>query len=197
MKPDLVLLAGPNGAGKTTFYEVHLRASGLPFLNVDVVVRDLGISDYEASQALDEIRELYIERKISFISETVFSDPVGAKVAMLRRAIDAGFNVRLIYIGLDSSTLAEARVSHRVVNGGHPVPLDKISARYPRSLANLALAVEFVSSAELLDNSDVQDPHRRIAHFEVGILKWKTDRTVPAGLGHFWNTSASPASKKL
>jgi predicted ABC-type ATPase len=180
MKPDLVLLAGPNGAGKSTFYEVHLRATGLPFLNSDVVVRELGVSDYEASRALDKIRELYIERGISFISETVFSDPVGAKIAMLRRAMDAGFNVRLIYIGLESPALAEARVSHRVGNGGHPVPFDKITARYPRSLANLSLAVKFVSSVELFDNSDARNPHRRIAHFEAGGLIWKTEETVPA-----------------
>jgi predicted ABC-type ATPase len=107
MRPDLVLLAGPNGAGKSTFYEMHLRATGLPFLNSDIVVRDLGVTDYEASEALDEIRELYIARRLSFISETVFSDPVGAKVAMLRRAMEAGFNVRLIYIGLESAALAQ------------------------------------------------------------------------------------------
>lgn len=180
MKPDLVLLAGPNGAGKSTFYEAHLRATGLPFLNSDVVARDLGVTDYEASQALDQIRDLYIERKISFISETVFSDPVGAKVAMLRRAMDAAFNVRLIYIGLDNPTLAQARVGHRVGNGGHPVPLDKIVARYPRTLANLALAIKCVASVELYDNSDAQNPHRRIAHFEAGVLKWKTAEIMPA-----------------
>jgi predicted ABC-type ATPase len=179
VKPDLVLLAGPNGGGKSTFYEVHLRGTGLPFLNSDVVVKELGVTDYEASQALDGIRELYIERRISFISETVFSDPVGAKVAMLRRAMEAGFNVRLIFVGLESPDLAQARVVHRVGSGGHPVPAGKILARYPRSLANLALAVPFVRSVELFDNSDVQDPHRRIAHFEAGVLKWKTDGFVP------------------
>ncbi len=136
-----MLLAGPNGAGKSTFYEAHLSATGLPFLNSDVVARELGVTDYEASRALDEIRELYIERGISFISETVFSDPVGAKVAMLRRGMEAGFNVKLIYIGIESPALAQARVNHRVGNGGHPVPPDKILARYPRSLANLARAV--------------------------------------------------------
>jgi predicted ABC-type ATPase len=179
MKPDLVLLAGPNGAGKSTFYEAHLRATGLPFLNSDVVALELGVADYEASRALDGIRELYIERGISFISETVFSDPVGAKVAMLRRAMEAGFNVRLIYIGLENPGLAQARVMHRVGNGGHSVPAEKILARYPRSLANLALSIPLVGSVELYDNSDVQNPHRRIAHFELGALKWKTDGLLP------------------
>ncbi len=188
MRPDLVLVAGPNGAGKSTFYEVHLRATGLPFLNSDVVARDLGVSDYEASATLDEIRELYIARRLSFISETVFSDPVGAKVAMLRRAAEAGFNVRLIYIGFDNPALAEARVGHRVANGGHPVPADKIAARFPRSLTNLALAVAFVASVELYDNSDAQNPHRRIAHFAAGKLKWKTDGIIPGWAKPFFKS---------
>ena len=179
MKSDLVLLAGPNGVGKSTFYEAHLLGTGLPFLNSDVVAKELGVSDYEASRALDEIREFYIQRGISFISETVFSDPVGAKVAMLRRAMDAGFHVRLIYIGVESPALAQARVVHRVGNGGHPVPPDKILARFPRSLANLARAVPFVGSVELFDNSDARDPYRRIAQFEAGVLTWKTAGIVP------------------
>ena len=58
-------------------------------------------------------------------------------------------------------------------------PPGKIVARYPRSLANLSLAVKFVNSAELFDNSDAHNPHRRIAHFEVGALKWKTSGVAP------------------
>jgi len=177
--PDLILLAGPNGAGKSTFHEVYLQDSGLPFLNADVVAREMGLADYEASRALDELRDFYIQRRLSFVSETVFSDPVGAKVAMLRAAMAAGFKVRLLFIGVESPELSEARVRHRVENGGHPVPPDKIASRYPRSLANLAEAVKFVSSVELFDNSDAENPHRRIAHFEAGALKWKTDETVP------------------
>jgi predicted ABC-type ATPase len=177
--PDLILLAGPNGAGKSTFYEVYLQGSGLPFLNADVVAHELGLTDYEASRALDEVRDFYIKRQLSFVSETVFSDPVGAKVAMLRTAMEAGFKVRLIFIGVESTELAEARVHHRVKNGGHPVPAEKIASRYPRSLANLAAAVKFLSSVELFDNSDAENPHRRIAHFHAGSLKWKTGETVP------------------
>ena len=179
MKPELVLLAGPNGAGKSTFYQVNLQVTGLPFLNSDVVAKELGLTDYEASRAMDELRALYIARGISFISETVFSDPAGAKLAMLQSAIDAGYNVRLIFIGLENPTLAQARVIHRVDNGGHSVPMDKIVARYPRSLANLAQAINFVSSVELVDNSDPENPHRQIAFFEAGKLKWRTEEPIP------------------
>ncbi len=178
--PSLILLAGPNGAGKSTFYEAHLQNSGLPFLNADVVAKELGLSGYEASRALDELRDFYIKRGLSFISETVFSDPVGSKLAMLRTAMEAGFDVRLLFIGLESSALSEARVHHRVENGGHAVPLDKIASRYPRSLKNLTEAIKFVSSVELYDNSDPENPHRPIARFGAGVLAWKTEGTIPA-----------------
>jgi predicted ABC-type ATPase len=177
--PELILLAGPNGAGKSTFYEAHLQDAGLPFLNADVVAKELGLGDYEASRALDELRDFYIKRHVSFISETVFSDPVGAKLAMLRKAITQGFAVHLIFIGLESPALSEARVHHRVENGGHAVPLDKIAARYPRSLANLAEAIKFVPSVKLFDNSDPENPHRQIAHFQAGVLKWQTMERIP------------------
>jgi predicted ABC-type ATPase len=177
--PDLILLAGPNGAGKSTFYEAHLQNAGLPFLNADVVAKELGLADYEASRALDQIRDFYIKRHVSFISETVFSDPVGAKLAMLRDAMKEGFAVRLIFIGLENPALSEARVHHRVENGGHAVPLDKIAARFPRSLANLAEAIKFVPTVELFDNSDPENPHRRIAHFQAGVLRWKTKERAP------------------
>ena len=177
--PDLILLAGPNGAGKSTFYDAHLQDSGLPFLNADVVAKELGLADYDASRALDALRDFYIKRRLSFISETVFSDPVGAKLAMLRTAMKEGFHVRLLFIGLGSAALSEARVQHRVDNGGHAVPPDKIAARYPRSLINLAEAIKFVPSVELYDNSDPENPHRRVAHFRAGVMEWKAEGILP------------------
>ena len=180
MKPQLVLLAGPNGAGKTTFYEAHLRDKGLPFLNADISAAMLGLDAYEAARTLDALRKWYIDGGLSFISETVFSDEQGAKLGMLREALAAGFEVHLIYIGVDSPELAQARVLHRVENKGHPVPPDKIAARYPRSLANLAEAIRFVPSVEILDNSDPTNPHRQIAVFRGGVLKTKSAGPVPA-----------------
>lgn len=46
--PVLVLLAGPNGAGKSTFYAHFLAAEGLPFINADLIARDLAYFRPEA-----------------------------------------------------------------------------------------------------------------------------------------------------
>ena len=47
-RPVLVALAGPNGAGKSTLYHVHLRASGLRFVNADMLARELALESYAA-----------------------------------------------------------------------------------------------------------------------------------------------------
>ena len=110
MNPQLVVLAGPNGAGKTTFYDVFLSASALPFLNADLFAAETGVDSVEAARILDAMRTKMIEDRIGFITETVFSDPYGAKLDMLRQAIAAGYDVTLVYIGLASPALSARRV---------------------------------------------------------------------------------------
>ena len=95
--PLLVMLAGPNGAGKSTFYEAYLKRLGLPFLNADVLARETGLDAYEAARTIAAIRDGCIERRESFVTETVFSDPQGEKVAVLGRAAEAGFDVTGLY----------------------------------------------------------------------------------------------------
>lgn len=42
-----------------------------------------------------------------------------------------------------------------MAKGGHPVPDERILARYPRTLANLARAVRLADAAVLYDSQDV------------------------------------------
>ena len=84
-RPVIVAIAGPNGAGKTTFFHSHLREAGLRFVNADDIARELGISAYEAAQIAGALRRELVRQRESFIFETVFSDPVGEKLAFLVR----------------------------------------------------------------------------------------------------------------
>jgi predicted ABC-type ATPase len=162
------MLAGPNGAGKSTFHEAFLADSGLPFVNADRIAAAAGLEPYEAARAADLMRRQFIERPAGFIAETVFSDPVGDKLALLKEAMTAGFDVTLIFIGLASVPLAQARVATRVQRGGHDVPDAKIAARFPRTLENLKQAIRFVPRVNIYDNSDANDPFRLVAEFENG-----------------------------
>lgn len=170
MPRRFIMLAGPNGAGKSTFYELFLSEMGLPFVNADLIAESAGLEPYEAAKAAGLVRERFLQLGVSFIGETVFSDPVGDKLELLREAIRAEYDVTLIYVGLDSVPLARARVSGRVAAGGHDVPDDKIAARYPRSLANLKGAFGFVPRVVVYDNSSVPDPFQLVADVESGRL---------------------------
>jgi predicted ABC-type ATPase len=174
------MLAGPNGAGKTTFYRKFLSELSLPFLNADLLATEMQIDSFEAARIIDASRDRMIEDGLGFVTETVFSDRLGAKLGMLRKALDAGYEVTLLYIGIASPELSERRVDQRIARGGHDVPRDRLASRYERSIANLQQAIVFVPAVQLFDNSLVEEPYRHLATFEHGALAWRTDKALPA-----------------
>jgi predicted ABC-type ATPase len=167
-KPLIVTIAGPNGAGKSTFHEAFLEQTGLYFVNADRIAQAVGIGAYEASQMAELLCHELVAQRESFIFETVFSDPVGAKVAFLTNAQSQGYTVLLCFIGLESADLSDERVAMRVQQGGNDVPPDKIVTRYPRSLANLQRAITALQWVWVYDNSNLASPFRKLAEYENG-----------------------------
>jgi predicted ABC-type ATPase len=167
-RPITVAVAGPNGAGKSTFFEGHLKSTGLRFLNADVLSGELELDAYEAARMAAALRLELVKQHESFIFETVFSDPVGDKLAFLKQAAQAGYTVVVCYIGVASPDTSEQRVAMRVSQGGHDVPADKLIARFPRTLANLAKAIRELPVVLVLDNEDLRTPFRPVAAFANG-----------------------------
>lgn len=167
-RPIVVAIAGPNGAGKTTFYHAHLKPAGLRFVNADVVSRELTIEPYEAARLAAELREALVASRESFVFETVFSDPVGDKLAFLQQTAAAGYTVVLCFIGISGSDVSETRVAMRVSQGGHDVPAAKLVARFPRTMANLRRAIAVLPHVLVFDNDDLARPFRLVAEFEGG-----------------------------
>ena len=177
--PYLIVVAGPNGAGKSTFYDLFLGGLPVPFINADRIAysafADPAQSAYDAARIAESERQRLTAEHQPFIMETVFSDPAGDKVEFLKLARRSGFFVILVYIGLDSASLAAARVAHRVRNGGHGVPQDRIRSRFKRSLTNLRKALPVVDHAYLYDNSVA--PFIRVAELAHGRTLWRASRT--------------------
>ena len=167
-RPVMVALAGPNGAGKTTFYHAHLAASGLRFINADTIAHELAIDPYEAAAVANALRLEFIRQRESFVFETVLSDPVGDKISFLKSAALSGYGVVLVYIGLSDESLSETRVAMRVSQGGHDVATEKLTARFPRSLANLKRAIRELPLVLVFDNSDLGRPFRKSASSGAG-----------------------------
>ena len=184
-RPVLVFIAGPNGAGKTTFFEYYVEPLGMPFVNADRVARALRDADAalpiadvdrRAFEEAEILRRTLLEAGTSFCTESVFSDPVGAKRGFLEHARRAGYVTMLIFIGIAGPELSAMRVEQRVRHGGHDVPDEKLRQRFPRTLENLRAAIPVVDEAWVLDNSSYAAPYRVIAVYRDGRLE---DRYPP------------------
>ena len=176
-QPILVFVAGPNGSGKSTFFAEYLEHLGLPCVNADHIARMLRARtpkapddtlDRRAFAEAERLRAALVEAGVSFCTETVFSDPKGAKLKLLAAARAGGFAVVLIFICLDSAALSIARVRQRVQQGGHGVPEVKLRARFPRTLANMRAAIPIADEAFLFDNSSFDTPYRAVAVYRGG-----------------------------
>ena len=169
-RPIVVAVAGPNGAGKTTFYHAHLQPAALRFIDADVLAHGLGLDAYAAANLADALRREFLKRRESFVFETVFSDPVGDKLAFLREAALSGYTAVLCYIGIAGPEVSEERVAMRVSQGGHDVPTEKLRSRYPRTIANLKAAIRELPHVLVFDNGDLSTPFRLVAVFREGRL---------------------------
>jgi len=173
-KKQIWLLTGGNGSGKSTFYAQYLQARGLPFVNADFIARDL-VSErnedmsYSASKIASRIRSDLIHKGVSFCFETVFSHP--SKIDFVAEAKALGYEVILVFIHLDNSSLNLARVKTRVLSGGHDVPDEKVISRIPRTLNNIRIAMAIADETHFLDNSSFEQPFRRLATLKNGQLE--------------------------
>lgn len=89
------------------------------------------VNSYFASVIASYIREQLLENNVSFTFETVMSSP--DKVEFLQKARDKGFRTYLYFVATEDPQINISRVAHRVRVGGHPVPEEKIIARYYRT----------------------------------------------------------------
>lgn len=162
-KPVFYLLAGPNGAGKSTLYHALVLAGTVPgtveFVNADLYeaehlphIPQPQARSEQARQWADARRAALLKSGQSFVSETVFSHP--SKLALIQEAQAKGCFVMLLVVALDQPERLLERVAQRVAEGGHPVPAERILARYPRTLANLTQAVRLADAAVLYDSQD-------------------------------------------
>lgn len=133
----------------------------------------VAMNSYFASVLADFLRREMLRNRVSFSFETVMSAP--DKVQLLREAQAAGYRTYLYYVATRDPEINVSRVANRVALGGHPVPADKIRARYERSLGFLLDAIRASHRAFLFDNSG--DTTLWFAQINDGQeLEYKADR---------------------
>lgn len=159
---QIVIITGPNGAGKTTFAQEFLpREAHCPiFVNADLIAAGLSPFQPEAAAIragrlmLQEIQRHAAARE-SFAFETTLAGRGYA--VMIPRWRRLGYRVKLIFLQLDQSATAIARVAERVKQGGHDVPVDVIRRRFAAGLRNFReVYVPLVDAWVLYDNAGDQ-----------------------------------------
>ena len=170
---QLWLIAGGNGAGKSTFFNLFLKPTGLPFINADILAKQLDVNDtegqsYKAAKLAEKLRFSLLQSGASFCFETVFSHP--SKIDFLATAKSLGYEIILIYIHLRNNELNQARVAQRVSEGGHNVPSDKIISRIPRAMVNVKAVLPLADIVQFYDNSSQHQPFIAVAQLKTGQL---------------------------
>lgn len=158
-KTKLILaVVGPNGSGKSSALYRSKVNERLLFINPDDVARNefLHISSIEERNKLawdrcNELRDELVKAGVSFGFETVGSHP--SKVELLQHAKELGYRVALLFVATESPEINIERIKHRVLQGGHNVPDDKVRARYVRTLKLLPEYFALADTASVWDNS--------------------------------------------
>ena len=169
-KPTLTIIAGANGVGKSTFTRATSEALQVIVIDPDAEARRVQPDNPEAAaiaggrQAIKRARA-YLENNQSFAVETTLSG--NTYLRMMAEAKRRGWQVNLIYVGVDNVQTSIERVAQRVAAGGHNVPSEDIRRRYARSLANLPMAIQQADYASIFDNS-TRVGYRKILTIENG-----------------------------
>jgi predicted ABC-type ATPase len=165
LTPRIYVLAGVNGAGKSSIGGAMIRASGSDYYNPDEAARALiaanpGLEQVKANAAAwrqgKRLLERAIAERLDFAFETTLGG--GTMTQLLADAAEAGFEVRIFYVGLASAELHLDRVSRRVRAGGHDIPEADIRRRWRHSRMNLVRLLPVLTELRVYDNSADADP---------------------------------------
>ena len=160
-QPHCYVVAGANGAGKTTFALKYLPliASCYDFINADEIAKGLSPLDYEAG--LLKAGKIFLEtlkQKIAERNDFAFETTLSGRTYLPRIAEwrKSGWIVTLFYLYIPDAAFSAQRVRHRVLEGGHNIPVDDIVRRYPRSIRNLFAYAEVCDRTICFDNTGSQ-----------------------------------------
>jgi predicted ABC-type ATPase len=144
--PVLTIIAGPNGAGKSTHSKELLTHFGIEAFDFDKefysIWSQFSFDPYIEQGAFDRAQKLYVDRrsvaiqqKQNFALETNYHTKQIFSVVDIFRS--SGYHVELIFIFLESVSIAIERVKDRVAKGGHSVDEITIQERFKNGLSLL------------------------------------------------------------
>jgi len=153
------IIAGSNGSGKTTFAKTFLpRYAECPqFVNADLIA--MGLSPFDPQKAALKAGKLVLQQIIEYSKlgmDFGFETTLSGKsyVRVLQKLHDKGYQLHLFFLWIPTTSLAIARISGRVLEGGHNVPSEDVRRRFSRCIINFfALYKPLMDTWMIFDNS--------------------------------------------
>jgi predicted ABC-type ATPase len=163
----ITVIAGVNGAGKSSIVGATIREAGGRYFDPDEAARALRVNDPELPESAANglawaMGRRGLERAIARHEDFTFETTLGGRTItrLLAQALDAGLEVVVRFVGLDSPERHIARVRARVERGGHDIPEARIGERYTTSREHLVTLLPRLTELIVYDNSVERDPHR-------------------------------------
>ena len=148
------IVGGVNGAGKSSLSGV-LRAQRSDLgriIDVDRLVIEHGGDPLAGGRAAVDLIDACIGRGVCFTQETTLSGHRTART--IRRARDAGYTIRLYYVGISSAEECLRRIRNRVAKGGHDIPEADVRRRFEQRIPALLEVLPLCDEAVLFDNEN-------------------------------------------
>lgn len=148
------IVGGVNGVGKSSFTGVlKSRTTDLGVIvDVDKITAQMGGKALEGGKRAIRIMEDCIRDGVSFTQETTLSGH--RPKAAAKRAKEAGYYIRLYYVGLDTAEESKRRIANRVARGGHDIGEADVERRFAGRWESLRAVLPFCDEAAFYDNDN-------------------------------------------
>ncbi len=147
------IIGGVNGAGKSSLTGV-LKAERSDLgriIDVDKLAIQCG-GNVDGGKAAIRMQAEFIKAGISFTQETTLAGQ--RPLRMVKEAKEAGYFVRLFYVGIGTAQEAIQRIENRVRKGGHDIPQEDVLRRFKSRFEALSNILDYCDEAVLYDNEN-------------------------------------------
>lgn len=108
--------------------------------------------EYEGGKLAVSQIEAALDEGVNFTQETTLSG--GYPKRLCSRAKEAGYYIRLYYVGLDTLEESLSRIENRVAHGGHNIPEKDVRGRFAHRFQDVGKILPYCDEAKFFDNDN-------------------------------------------